>query len=193
MSVLDRLPSLDPFLMKDAFRRESVVINDSYFEVTQEAWNEIEAFMLQQFEPLVKAAFPDAMASDEKARSLMDTIWEARDIEALKPVIEGVRLASYKALDIFSSWRGIVYYSYHHQVVQVRLVELMKWLKGNEGAIAGKPPSEGREMMGMLKLVGEQLRGEWQTTDSIIRKYRGAYDKMFKTGGGSAKIGRAHV
>ncbi len=28
------------------------------------------------------------------------------------------------------------------------------------------------------RVVGEQLRGEWQTTDSIIRKYRGAYDKI---------------
>lgn len=186
MSVLDRLPSLDPFLMKDAFRREGLTINDSYFEVSAETWAEIEAFMLQQFEPLVKAAFPDAMGSDERARALMDTIWEARDVDALKPLIDGLRLPAYKALDIFSSWRGIVYYSYHHQLVQTRLIELIKWLKLNDGVIAGKPPAEGREMVGMLKLVGDQLRSEWQTVDGVVRKYRAAYDKMFKTGGGSA-------
>jgi hypothetical protein len=186
MSVLDRLPSLDPFLMKDAFQREGLAINEAYFEVSAETWAEIEAFMLQQFEPLVKAAFPDAMGSDERARALMDTIWEARDVDALKPLIDGLRLPPYKALDIFSSWRGIVYYSYHHQLVQARLIELMKWLKLNDRVIAGKPPSEGREMIGMLKLVGDQLRSEWQTVDGVVRKYQTAYDKMFKTGGGSA-------
>lgn len=185
-SALDRLPSLDPFLMKDMFRREGITVNDSYFEVSPEVWSEIEAFMLQQFEPLVKAAFPEAMQSDERARSLMDTIWEARDIDALKPLIEGLRLPSYKALDIFSSWRGIVYYAYHHQRVQVRLIEMMKWFKLGDIAASGKPPGEAREMLELMKMVGDQLRVEWQTVDGIVRQYRGAYDKMFKSGTGSS-------
>ena len=67
------MPSLDPFLLKDAFQREGIAINESYFQISAETWAEIEAFMLQQFEPLVKAAFPDAMSSDERARALMDT------------------------------------------------------------------------------------------------------------------------
>lgn len=185
LAILDRLPSLDPFLMKDAFLREGIAVNDAYFEVSPEVWSEIEAFMLQQFEPLVKAAFPDAMQSDEKARALMDTIWEARDVDALKPLIDGFRLPAYKALDIFSSWRGIVYYAYHHQRVQARLIELMKWFKLGDTSAAGKPPGEASEMAGMLKIVGEQLRGEWQTVDGIVRKYQGAYDKMFKARTGS--------
>lgn len=185
LAVLNRLPSLDPFLMKDAFLREGIAVNDAYFQVSQEVWSEIEAFMLQQFEPLVKAAFPEAMRSDERARSLMDAIWEARDLDALQPLIDAFRLPQHKALDTFSSWRGIVYYSYQYQGVQLRLVDLIKWLIAQEEMFAGQPASETRDMAAMLNLVKGELRREWQVVERIVRTYRDAYDKMFKANAGS--------
>ena len=106
MRVLGGLPSLDPFLMKDVFRRESIKVNEAYFEVSEEAWREIELFMLQRFEPLVRAAFPDAEGTDEKARTLIDKMWEGRDLEALKPLIMGFRLPQERRW-IFSP-RGVV-------------------------------------------------------------------------------------
>ncbi|HAX91717.1 MAG TPA: hypothetical protein DCY07_05865, partial [Rhodospirillaceae bacterium] len=112
IGILNKLPSLDPFLMKDVFLREKIDIDQAYFEVSEDAWHEIEQFMLQKFEPLIMAAFPEAKSSDDKARQLIDKIWEARDLEALMPLVDGFRLPKEKALEIFSSWKGIVYYSY---------------------------------------------------------------------------------
>lgn len=181
LSILDRLPSLDPFLMKDIFLRQKIDINPAYFEVSQEAWNEIEAFMLQRFEPLVRAAFPnDDSSSDERARLLIDKIWEARDIVALQPLIDAFRLPQEKALDIFSSWRGIVYYSFQYQREQLHFVDLIKWLKDNETPVAGVPAADAKEMASMLTFVRDQLRQEWQTTETIVREYQDSYDKMFK-------------
>lgn len=58
ISILNRVPSLDPFLMKDVFVREGITVDEAYFEVSDETWAEIESFMLQKFEPLILAAFP---------------------------------------------------------------------------------------------------------------------------------------
>ncbi|MGE5539051.1 MAG: hypothetical protein ACM30I_10555 [Gemmatimonas sp.] len=188
LSILDHLPSLDPFLLKDAFMRAEVKMNESYFEVTAEAWAEIEAYMLQRFEPVVKAAFPDAMSSDDKARQLMDKIWEARDLEALMPLIVAFRLPQHEALDLFSSWRGIVYYSYQYGRVQLQLVELMKWLVANDVPITGRPVHETKEMTAMLRNVRDQLRAEWKIVEGIIRKYEDGYDKMFRHKTSSAEF-----
>jgi len=180
LSILNRLPSLDPFLMKDVFIREKIDINPAYFEVSQEAWDEIENYMLQRFEPLVKAAWPDAMSSDDKARQLIDKIWEARDIDALRPLIEAFRLPQHEALDIFSAWRGIVYYSFQYQREQPRLVELVKWMKANEVPVAGIPTNEIKETFKVFDFIKEQTRVEWKTIDDIVREYQDSYDKMFK-------------
>jgi len=180
LNILDQLPSLDPFLMKDAFLRQKIGMNNDYFVISAEAWSEIEQFMLQRFEPLVKAAFPESAASDEKARQLINTIWEARDLAALKPLITAFRLPENEALDIFASWKGIVYYAFQYQSQKVELVDMMKWLKASETAGAGVPTSERKEMEGMLNLVREQMKNEWQKIEATVRQYEDAYDKMFK-------------
>ncbi|MGE4350889.1 MAG: hypothetical protein AB7E52_01720 [Bdellovibrionales bacterium] len=186
MKILDRMPSLDPFLMKDAFLREKIEVNPSYFEVSAEAWAEIESFMLQKFEPLILAAFPDAKSSEDKARQLIDKIWEAKDIEALLPLIDAFRLPRDRALEIFSSWKGIVYYSYQYTCEQGRFVDLIKWLIENEAAPVGVTAAEAKEVQTLINQARDQLRLEWQKTDEIVRAYQQSYDKMFKEKVGSA-------
>jgi hypothetical protein len=181
LNVVNRLPSLDPFLLKDLFLREGFNINDAYFEVSKEVWDEIESFMLQKFEPLVTAAFPDAQSSDEKARQLIDKIWEAHDLEALQPLITAFRLPQHEALDIFASWRGIVYYSYHYQLVKPKILELVKWLKEAEAPLPGLTVAETKEIAEHIEQIKDQLRRQWQTTETILREYQDSYDKMFLT------------
>jgi len=186
LKLLDHLPSLDPFLMKDVIQREKFLVNDAYFEVSAEAWAEIESFMLQKFEPLILAAFPDAKSSEEKARQLIDKIWEAKDIEALLPLIDGFRLPREKALEIFSSWKGIVYYSYQYNCQRLRFMDLVKWVGTNAAPEVGATAIEVKELIAAVTLVKDQLRIEWSRTDEIVRDYQASYDKMFKDKIGSA-------
>lgn len=184
--ILDKLPSLDPFLMKDAILRHRLIKNNDYFVISSQVWNEIEKFMLERFEPLVKAAFPAALSSDDKARQLINTIWEARDLVALKPLIDAFRLPEHEALDIFASWKGIVYYAYQYQSQKIQLMDFIKWLQTREGSATGVPAGERKEVMDALQAVSTQLKSEWQKIEGIIRKYEDAYDKMFKHKTGSA-------
>lgn len=180
MQMLDRLPSLDPFLMKDVFIRQKMTMNPGYFEVSDEAWTEIETFMLQRFEPLVRAAFPDDETTDDKARLLIDKIWEGRDLEALHPLIVAFRLPEREALDIFSSWRGIVYYSYQYQCEQARMIDLFKWIKETDHPYTGVPNNENRDLQAQFAFIRERLRTEWQQIETIVREYEDSYDKMFR-------------
>ena len=186
LHILDHLPSLDPFLLKDVFQRRNIPMNNDYFIIGKELWHEIESFMLQQFEALVKAAFPDAMASDDMARKLINTIWEARDLAALQPLIDGFRLPQAEALDIFASWKGIIYYTFQYQRDRLNMLELFKWLQANEAPVAGIPTAENKDMQVMIAQVKASLRKEWQTAERIISTYQDGYDKMFKHKTGSA-------
>jgi len=186
LRLLQRLPSLDPFLMKDAFLREKLVADPAYFEVSEEAWSEIELFMLQKFETLIFAAFPDAKSSEEKARQLIDKIWEAKDIDALLPLIEAFRLPKDRALEIFSAWKGIVYYSFQYNKEQGRFIELVKWIVENSAPRTGVPAAETKDVQTCMTQAREQLRIEWQKTDEIVKAYQSSYDKMFKDRTGSS-------
>lgn len=179
LSVLDKLPSLDPFLLKDVFAKEGIEVNVAYFEVSQEVWKAIEHFILVKFEPLVKAAFPQAMGSDEMARSLIQKIWEARDLEALNPLIMAFRLPKGEALDIFAAWKGINFYSYQYEKSKPLLIELFTWIKDLQIPFAAVSSSERNELKSTLEVVKSGLRSDWGLAEKILRDYQDGYDKMF--------------
>ena len=180
LQVLDGLPSLDPFLMKDVFIRSGIAMNDAYFEISPEQWREIEIFILQRFEPLVKAAFPDAMSSDQKARQLVQKIWEASDVEALAPLIEAFRLPPDKATEIFAAWKGINFYSFQYSRVQPQLIEMAKWLKDVQVPFGTMPSDQRARLLSFMEQIREKLRREWQAVEAILREYMNSYDQMFK-------------
>jgi hypothetical protein len=181
IKILDRLPSLDPFLLKDVFLNEKIEINEAYFEVSNEAWKEIEQFILDRFQPLVKAAFPEAETSDEKGRRLIEKLWEARDIEALDPLITAFRLPKSDALQIFSAWKGIIFYSFQCERSKPLFAGLVGWLKDLQFPPVAISAEERKELKGGLAQAQDQLRAEWHKAGSILKEYQDCYDKMFKT------------
>ena len=188
LRILDSMPSLDPFLLKDIFRNEKLDMNEAYFEVSAEVWHEIEVFILQKFEPLVSAAFPDAMESDDKARKLIEKIWEARDLEVLEPLSRAFRLPKGEELQIFAAWKGVNFYSFQYEKSKPLFLEMVTWLKELKipvGAVSGQ---ERDEIKAMLEMIKNQAANEWKVAESILREYQDAYDRMFKLRVSSAEF-----
>ena len=180
ISVLDRLPSLDPFLLKDAFLNEGMTVNEGYFDVGQEVWTQIQTFILQRFEPVVSAAFPDALASDERAQALIEKIWEARDLDALAPLIAAFRIPRSEALEIFSAWKGVNFYSFQREKSKQKLIDMITWLKDLTLPVVAVSATERNEIKAQLELARTQVKNEWQKIDGILRDYQIGYDKMFR-------------
>jgi hypothetical protein len=186
MKILDRLPSLDPFLLKDVFINEKIEMNPAYFEVAKELWDQIELYILQGFEPLAKAAFPDALSSDEVARKLIEKIWEGRDLEALKPLILAFRLPAGHELESFAAWKGIIFYGFEHQRAVSSMADITAWLKEVKIPTAAVTGAERAEVVATLETAKTRLQEEWGAAERVLAEYQDAYDKMFKYRTGSA-------
>ena len=186
MHILDGLPSLDPFLLKDVFVREKIEMNPAYFEVDKELWGQIELYILAGFEPLAKAAFPDAVESDEVARKLIEKIWEGSDLDALRPLIMAFRLPKGEELEIFAAWKGIIFYGFQRQRDMVLMGELTAWLKDIKIPVAAVSSVERAEIKSTLEATRAQMQSEWQAADRVLQNYQNSYDKMFKLRSGSS-------
>ncbi len=186
LRILDRLPSLDPFLLKDVFINEGVQMNPDYFEVAKELWDEIEFYILQNFEPLAKAAFPDALASDEVARKLIEKIWEGSDLDALKPLIQAFRLEAGKERETFAAWKGIIFYGFERRRISDQFAELMSWVKEVKIPLTAGSAQERNEIKASQESNKQRLQEEWNAADEVLSEYQSAYDKMFKLRIGSS-------
>ncbi|MGB9152916.1 MAG: hypothetical protein WCD70_07495 [Alphaproteobacteria bacterium] len=186
LRILDRLPSLDPFLLKDVFINEKIEMNPAYFEVGKELWDQIELYILQGFEPLAKAAFPDAVSSDEVARKLIEKIWEGRDMEALQPLIAAFRLPPGREMEAFAAWKGVIYYGFQQQQSVPLLAEMMTWLKEFKIPAAALTGAERADFKTIFDAAKAQVEKEWQAATRVLQEYQASYDKMFKLRTGSA-------
>ncbi|MCL2474177.1 MAG: hypothetical protein FWF23_04685 [Alphaproteobacteria bacterium] len=186
LKILDKLPSLDPFLLKDIFITEKIDMNSDYFEVSDEMWDRIEFYILQGFTPLAKAAFPDAVSSDEVARKLIAKMWEGRDLETLKPMIMAFRIPQGKEHETFAAWKGIMFYGFQYERMKAGVANFISWLNEVKLPFAVVSPGERKEILSVLENNKNVLKEDWVASEKILKEYQSAYDKMFKYKQGSA-------
>jgi len=179
LRLLARLPTLDPFLLRDVVEAEGIPVNDRYLDITNDHWTEIQGLIQQRFVPIVRAAFPDAKSSRTKAKRLIEKLWEAKDEEALAPIIRTFGLPEEGALDILYSWKVITFYAYQYQRLRPSLLELAQWLKDGDPLAAISTGSPRGMTARLNQSVRSELRIQWHRIESILADYEDGYDKMF--------------
>jgi hypothetical protein len=128
LQVMDGLPSLDAFLMRDALELDGLTPNPLYLDVSETERAAIYEFIRLRFEPLVRAALGDGTYQPQKVAGLVDKIWEARDLDALDPLIQACRFPKGEALRIFTSWKGINFYTFEYERCRPDIDALTQWL-----------------------------------------------------------------
>jgi hypothetical protein len=186
LRILDQLPSLDGFLMRNALEQEKIAVHESYFEIPEEERAAIIQYVRQKLEPLVQAAFGTESATAGKVAQLIDKLWEARDREALAPLIEAFRFPADEALTIFGSWNGITYYTFEYARAKERRESLARWLRDDALPRDYVAEKHFDHIGGLLKETVRRLRWHWSAVEDISRKYETLYARFLTARDGVA-------
>lgn len=178
LRILDRLPSLDGFLMRNALEQENIRVHESYFEVPEDERRAIGEYIRRKFEPLVRAAFGTEAATAGKVEQLIDKLWEAKDKDALAPLIEAFRFPDEEALSIFGSWNGITYYTFEYARAKERREGFARWLRDDALPRNYVADRHLDHIDGLLKETVQRLRYHWSTVDKISREYETHYERF---------------
>lgn len=175
LSVLDKLPSLDIFLMRDALELEGLTVNENYFEIEETQRAAIQEFIRKKIEPLVRAAYGAEATVAHKVTQLIDKIWEAKDTVALDNLIKAFRIPEEEAPAIFAAWKGIIFYCYEYERTREGREAFARWLK--EGAQERElVPKAVHEYIEQTKrTVVERLREHWKDVEKMARDYDSVY------------------
>ncbi len=100
--ILDELPSLDPFLLKDRFRQAAFQVPEHYLYIRPEEWEAIRVFVHNQFRTVATVIFPsDTGQMDEKAEQLTQQLWDLRDLSHLESLTKVFGLNPKRTEEIF--------------------------------------------------------------------------------------------
>ena len=182
LRALEELPSLDPFLLKDRLHADGITVHDGYLEISETEFAEIRDFVMNRFRPMVEMAFEGMAQADTliHLRTLVEKIWEAKDMDGLAPILKAMQLQADEAPAIFYAWKGVIYYDFLRAKQRERWKDYAAFL-GKDTVPTDVVPKENREDLDALVAMARSMfKQRWMRIEKTLSDYNGAYDALFK-------------
>jgi hypothetical protein len=128
--MLDGLPSLDPFLMRERLREQGREPDRCYFDLSEGDARRLRGFLRSELEPLIAASFGhDRDMLEEKSAKLANKILANAQDEELEPLRRALGMTPAEFAEGVFCWKGYVYYKW-------RMSELLPHVRPVAHAIA---------------------------------------------------------
>jgi hypothetical protein len=176
LQVFDGLPSLDAFLLRDAL--EGFKPNPLYLEVSDVERAAIYDYIRKKFEPLVRAALGSGSFQSSKVAYLVDKMWEAKDLDALNPLIEACRFPKDDALSIFTAWKGINFYTFEYERIKGQIETMGRWIARTTVPRFGSIVADAEHVTFLRDYAIERLKHHVSAVDDIVREYDKLYERF---------------
>jgi hypothetical protein len=175
LKIIEKLPSLDPFLLKEKFRQEGIDVDDDYFTVTREVWLEIRKFVMSKFKPMIMFAYPDKEPSKEQINNLTNLLWESKDNPDIEIMMQALGISKQRIPDVLYAWKALIYYEYLYIEYNNQSKELLKWLEQLSSQL-GYISSETKERR---EKINQKLSDNISSFMPVLQESKSAYDELF--------------
>jgi len=112
LRLIDSLPSLDPFLLREQLSRHGRAPDRVYFELTEADRKRMFAFAQAEIAPLVAMSMGADERTADRAAILVGKILSNADGEVMEPLRLTLRLAPEEYAEGVFCWKGFLYYKW---------------------------------------------------------------------------------
>ena len=174
LELLDGLPSLDPFLMRENLREAGYFPAACYFDLTEADVRGMYAFARQEIQPLIGLSFDDMDALDAKTAKLANKILADANDADLDPLRETLGMDRSEFVDGLFCWKGFIYYKW-------RLSELLPLIGPVAAEIAGIQTHDmmGKEGRAYIASSRDLLSRTIRQVCGTVREALAVYDDAF--------------
>jgi hypothetical protein len=114
LRLIDQLPSLDPFLLREHLRRHGLLVASSYFALSSADMEQMQNFVSVQISQLINLAYRDAgrVVPGAHAARLVEALLSTDVDERLEPLRETLVMDGESFKEGVFSWKGFLYYKW---------------------------------------------------------------------------------
>ncbi len=184
LDLIEDLPSLDPFLLKDRVALEGVAVPDAYFTITESEFEDIRRYILAKFRPITERVVdPAAPNAAELSEHFIMKLWEAADLDYLKPITDAFRVDPLQAGEIYYSWKGVTYYEYQYKRGQKQFLGFADWMHSKAVPSTYVKAAVREELAAAARDVATAFARHLRNSSDILRIYNQGYEDLFVRGG----------
>lgn len=180
LDILNGLPSLDPFLMRDKLEIEAIGVDDGYFAIPPNELEAIKVFVRDKMTKVARFAASEGDAVEASAvEKLTQILWEAKDAAAMKPIAQTFGIDITRAPEIVYSWKGVIFYDREFSQQRAEWQKLLDWLANEARPRDGANPAMLKDMAELRKLAHDGMAAHWRQVNEKLENYRHCFDELF--------------
>ena len=184
LELIENLPSLDPFLLKDRVAIENETVPEDYFAISESEFADIKKYILSKFRPITERVVdPASGTAAQTTEQFILKLWEAKDLDYLKPITKVFRIDPAQAGEVYYSWKGITYYEYQYKRGQRLMLGFAEWLHTRAVPAHYVKPALRAELDTAAREVASALARHLRNASEILRNYNQTYEDLFVRGG----------
>ncbi len=176
LKTLDRLPTLDPFLIRESLNRQKIEVARCYYRFTENDKAEMLGFVAGEIEALVRLCFGEANANDKRADRLSRLLLANQDSEELEPLRETFRMEASEFSEAMFSWKAFLYYHWRSRA----LAPMLKYtLRSMSTLRASRHERDELAFVARAKqLLGKSVTKAWSEVRHHLRQYDDAFSSL---------------
>ena len=178
LSLLDTVPSLDPFLLKECFEASGVPFDSSIFRLDPAEELEIRRLISDKISPIIEKAFEAGNKDLANRDRLLAALWDPTLPEA-KNFVRAFGIAESEATPVFTAWKGITFYQLQVRVISPKLKEVLAWLKSNNANPIDAKAN--KAFMPQLQMYNVKIQTLINETIADMRSILQRYESCFGT------------
>ena len=175
LGLIDSIPSLDPFLLREQLRRAGLEPARCYFEVTEADVNRMFSFVQKEITPLVKMSFSDNTSAAVHATSRLVNKILSSDIDSdLDPLRQVLQLDAGQFEEGIFCWKAFLYYKWQLSELMPRLREVIQEINSVKPRTAGDS-----EVRSQIEATRAQVRRRVGLACQRVRQTLEIYDSAY--------------
>ncbi|RED54172.1 hypothetical protein [Aestuariispira insulae] len=184
LDVLQKIPSLDPFLLNESFKLASITINPNYISITENETAAIRHLIGNKVEPIIAKALnvEQGVGTSSKTQEFVDAIWNPSNSTA-RIFIQAFGIKESEAPMVFEAWKGITFFYNEFANSRSDIARMMDWLVSDDSLPSeylrmGRSEKETVQMM--RKSIIERIQNVINNNTSVFRNYETSYRRFIQ-------------
>lgn len=176
LETLDRLPSFDPFLLREWLRQCGFRADPAYFELNEGDVANMEAFVFNEVSNLVTMSLADGARHEKILRLVRKMLGDGQDQE-LEPLRLTLRMTDQEFTEGMFCWKGFLYYKWVAKSVETSIPPVINEMRSRAPQRGGDPEIS-RQIEQSRRRIGQEMIKMFNSASECISGYDSAYTRL---------------
>lgn len=174
LRIIDQLPSLDPFLVRESLKKVGREPARCYFDLSEADVERMAAYVSSEIGKLVELAFAGSgKMNQELASQLASKLLSDENTESLMPLRYTLQLSGDEYSEGIFAWKGFLYYKWSFQELQLKIARVQREIKAVRFARADL------ETEAFLNQSRARIVAQFDVLLAQVRNALSTYDRAF--------------